>query len=99
ISRARIVSTLSELELASTFIAFCEHADSVNTLIEIDGFVPAGDPRLGRFQGQLGKSLSRLLRLRSYAAPLASAAVLTVKTAGITGSTRRASCAAPGRMS
>jgi len=82
ISRARIVSTLSELGLACTFIAFCEHADSVNTLIEIDGFVPAGDPRLGRFQGQLGKSLSRLLRLGSYAVPLASAAFLTGKTAG-----------------
>jgi hypothetical protein len=82
ISRGRIVSTLSELGLACTYIALCEHADSVNTLIEIDGFVPAGDPRLDRFQAQLGKSLYRLLRLGSYAVPLAPAAFSAAKTAG-----------------
>jgi hypothetical protein len=82
ISRGRLVSTLSGLDLACTFIALCEHADSVNTLIEIDGFVAAGDPRLDRFRAQLGKSLSRLLRLGSYAVPLAPAAFSTAKTAG-----------------
>ena len=82
ISRARIVSTLSGLGLACTFIALCEHADSINTLIEIDGFVPVGDPRLERFRAELGKSLSRLLRLGSYAVPLAPAAFSTVRTAG-----------------
>jgi chorismate mutase/prephenate dehydratase len=82
ISRARIVSTLSGLDLACTFIALCEHADSVNTLIEVDGFVPVGDPRLDRFRAQLGKSLSRLLRLGSYAVPLASATFSAPKTAG-----------------
>jgi hypothetical protein len=51
-------------------------------LIEIDGFVAAGDPRLDRFRAQLGKSLSRLLRLGSYAVPLAPAAFSTAKTAG-----------------
>src|SRR5258707_1218105 len=49
ISRGRIVSTLSELGLSCTYIALCEHADSINTLIEVDGFVPVGDPRLDRF--------------------------------------------------
>src|SRR5207248_4159450 len=53
ISRGRIVSTLAGLGLACTFIASCEHADSVNTLIEIDGFVAPGDPRLDRFRAQL----------------------------------------------
>jgi hypothetical protein len=68
-----MVTSLSELGLACTFTALCEHADSVNTLIEIDGFVPAGDPRLDLFQAQLGKSLYRLLRFGSYAVPLAPA--------------------------
>jgi chorismate mutase/prephenate dehydratase len=82
ISRGRIVSTLSGLGLACTFIASCEHADVANTLIEIDGFVPPGDPRLDRFQAQLGKSLYRLLRFGSYAVPLAPAMFSTAKTAG-----------------
>ena len=82
ISRGRIVSTLSRLGLACTFIALCEHADSVNTLIEIDGFVPVGDPRLERFRAELGKSLYRLLRLGSYAVPLAPATFAAAKTAG-----------------
>jgi len=82
ISRGRIVSTLSELGLSCTYIALCEHADSINTLIEVDGFVPVGDPRLDRFRAQLGKSLSRLLRLGSYAVPLAPAAFSAPKTAG-----------------
>jgi chorismate mutase/prephenate dehydratase len=82
ISRGRIVSTLSRLGLACTFIALCEHADSVNTLIEIDGFVPVGDPRLERFRAELGKSLYRLLRLGSYAVPLAPATFAAAKPAG-----------------
>ena len=82
ISRGRLVSTLSELGLSCTYIALCEHADSINTLIEVDGFVAAGDPRLDRFRAQLGKSLSRLLRLGSYAVPLAPTTFSTAKTAG-----------------
>jgi len=82
ISRGRIVSTLSGLGLSCTFIALCEHADSVNTLIEIDGFVPADDPRLDRFRTEIGKSLYRLLRLGSYAAPLAAATFSAAKPAG-----------------
>jgi chorismate mutase / prephenate dehydratase len=82
ISRGRIVSTLSGLGLACTFIALCEHADVANTLIEVDGFVPPGDPRLDRFQAQLGKSLYRLLRFGSYAVPLAPATFAAAKTAG-----------------
>src|SRR5947207_1699972 len=82
ISRARIVSALSDLGLTCTFIALCEHADSVNTLIEIDGFVPTGDPRLDRFCARLGKSLHRLLRFGSYAVPLAPTVFSNAKTAG-----------------
>jgi len=82
ISRNRIVSTLSGLGLASTFTASCEHAEGVNTLIEIDAFVPPGDPRLDRFRAQLGPALYRVLRFGGYAVPLAPSQLATPKTAG-----------------
>jgi len=50
ISRGRMFATLSALGLACTFMASCEQAEGVNTLIEIDGFVPVSDPRLERLQ-------------------------------------------------
>jgi chorismate mutase len=73
ISRGRMVSMLSAVGLQCTFMASCEHAESANTLIEIEGFVPVGDPRIERFRGQLGPSLYRLLRLGGYAVPLSAA--------------------------
>jgi chorismate mutase/prephenate dehydratase len=82
ISRGRIVSTLSGLGLASIFTASCEHAEGANTLIEIDAFVPPGDPRLDRFRAQLGPALYRVLRFGGYAVPLAPAQLAAPKTAG-----------------
>jgi chorismate mutase len=82
ISRGRIVSTLSGLGLASIFTASCEHAEGANTLIEIDAFVPVGDPRLDRFRAQLGPALYRVLRFGGYAVPLAPAQLAAPKTAG-----------------
>jgi chorismate mutase len=82
ISRGRIVSTLSGLGLASIFTASCEHAEGANTLIEIDAFVPVGDPRLDRFRAQLGPALYRVLRFGGYAVPLTPAQLATPKTAG-----------------
>jgi chorismate mutase/prephenate dehydratase len=76
ISRGRMFSTLSALELSCTFMASCEHAEGANTLIEIDGFVAAADPRLERLRDQLGRALFRLLRFGGYAVPL-SASELT----------------------
>jgi chorismate mutase / prephenate dehydratase len=73
ISRGRIFSTLSSLGLSCTFMASCEHAEGVNTLIEIDGFVPASDPRLERLREQLGPALYRLLGFGGYAVPLSAA--------------------------
>jgi len=73
ISRGRIVSMLSSLGLVCTFMASCEHEDGVNTLIEIDGFVPVTDPRLEQLRAQLGPALYRLLRFGGYAVPLAAA--------------------------
>jgi chorismate mutase / prephenate dehydratase len=73
ISRGRMFATLSALGLACTFMASCEHAEGVNTLIEIDGFVPVSDPRLERLRGQLGPALYRLLGFGGYAVPLSAA--------------------------
>jgi chorismate mutase/prephenate dehydratase len=70
ISRARIVSMLSDLGLSCTFMTSSEHADGAHTLIEIDGFIASDDPRLDRFRARLGKALYRMLRLGSYAVPL-----------------------------
>ena len=52
ISRGRVSATLlADSDLACTFIAACGHGDrAVNTLIEIDGFVPLADPRLACFR-------------------------------------------------
>jgi chorismate mutase/prephenate dehydratase len=73
ISRGRMFSTLSALGLVCTFMASCQHAEGVNTLIEIDGFVPATDPRLDRLREQLGPALYRLLGFGGYAVPLSAA--------------------------
>ncbi len=73
ISRGRMFATLSALGLACTFMASCEHAEGVNTLIEIDGFVPMSDPRLDRLREQLGPALYRLLGFGGYAVPLSAA--------------------------
>ena len=73
ISRGRLFSTLTGLDLRCTFIASSEHVEGGNTLIEIDGFVAADDPRLERFRAQLGAALYRLLPLGGYAVPLSAA--------------------------
>jgi chorismate mutase/prephenate dehydratase len=80
ISRGRMFSTLASLGLPCTFMASFEHEAGVNTLIEIDGFVPAADPRFERLREQLGPTLFRLLALGGYAVPL-SAAELVVPPA------------------
>jgi chorismate mutase/prephenate dehydratase len=72
ISRGRMFSTLSALGLVCTFMASCQHAEGVNTLIEIEGFVPASDPRLERLKEQLGPALYRLLGFGGYAMPLSA---------------------------
>ena len=70
ISRGRMASTLAALGLECRLLASWEQAETANTLVEIDGFVPVGDPRLERFRAQLGPHLYRLWRLGGYAVPL-----------------------------
>lgn len=82
ISRGRLFSMLSALGLSCTFMASCEHADGVYTLIEIDGFVPISDPRLERFRAQLGGALYRLMRFGGYAVPLSAAELGSPRPAG-----------------
>jgi chorismate mutase / prephenate dehydratase len=86
ISRGRLFSNLSGLDLRCTFIALSEHAEGGSTLIELDGFVSADDPRLDRFRAQLGPAVYRLLPLGGYAVPL-SAAELSLVVGSTLGAT------------
>jgi chorismate mutase/prephenate dehydratase len=96
ISRGRMFSTLSALDLTCTFMASCEHAEGVNTLIEIDGFVPASDPRLERLREQLGPALYRLLGFGGYAVPLSAAELAAPAISGFATSDGSAALAAKG---
>jgi chorismate mutase / prephenate dehydratase len=83
ISRGRMFSILSGLELACTFMASTEHAEGANTLIEIDGCVAMSDPRLDGFRAQLGSALYRLLRFGGYAVPLSAADLTAAPALGL----------------
>ena len=73
ISRGRMFSLLSRLDLQCSFMASTQQADVAYTLIELDGFVPISDTRLIQFKEQLGTALSRLLGFGGYALPLTPA--------------------------
>jgi chorismate mutase / prephenate dehydratase len=75
ISRARFRGSLASVGLGCTFMASWEHREGSLNLVEIDGFVPISDPRLGSFHTQLGASLYRLLPFGGYALPLPAAAL------------------------
>ncbi|MFI4947973.1 MAG: chorismate mutase [Alphaproteobacteria bacterium] len=96
ISRGRIFSTLSALGLVPTFMASCQHAEGVNTLIEIDGFVPPSDPRLAGLRDHLGPALYRLLGFGGYAVPLSAAEPLSPRIAGSATSSGIAAAAVKG---
>lgn len=96
ISRGRLFSTLSGLGLSCTFMTSCEHAEGVNTLIEVEGFVPIDDSRLLRFRAQLGPALYRLLRFGGYAVPLSAAELASPGLAGLGASAGLAATAAKG---
>jgi chorismate mutase/prephenate dehydratase len=71
VSRARMIGSLAETGLRCTlFASFSEHGRGAVELIEIEGFVPSGDPRLTRFREQLGTALHRILPFGGYAVPL-----------------------------
>ena len=70
VSRGRMISALAGLGLTARFTASCEHADGINTLLEIDGFIARSDPRLDSFRTQLEPALHRVVRFGGYAAPL-----------------------------
>jgi len=96
ISRGRLFSILTGLDLRCTFIASSEHVEGGNTLIEIDGFVAADDPRLERFRTQLGASLYRLLPLGGYAVPLSAAELSLAGSSGVSATPTVAGGAARG---
>ena len=72
VSRGRMISVFSALGLAPRFIASCEHAEGLNTLLEIDGFVPRSDSRLDSFRARLAPGLYRVVWFGSYAAPVSA---------------------------
>jgi chorismate mutase/prephenate dehydratase len=74
ISRGRMVAAFSAIGLTCTSLVSCEHAEAANTLIEIEGFVPLGDPRLKALRDRLGRDLYRLMAVGGYAVPLEAAA-------------------------
>jgi chorismate mutase/prephenate dehydratase len=82
ISRGRLFSTLAGLGLSCTFMASCDHAEGIYTLIELDGFVPLSDSRLEQFRAQLGPALHRLLRFGGYAVPLSAAELASPRLDG-----------------
>jgi chorismate mutase/prephenate dehydratase len=68
--RARILAALSQARLACTLLAVCERDGRTLALIEVDGFVPAQDPRLDALAALFGRSLHRVVPLGGYALPL-----------------------------
>jgi chorismate mutase / prephenate dehydratase len=74
IGRARILNVLSAVGLVCTLFASCNEGGVVN-LIEVEGFVPITDARLGGFHADLGAAVHRLLPIGGYAVPLAAAAL------------------------
>jgi chorismate mutase len=82
ISRGRMTSILAALGLECRLMASWEQAENAHTLIEIDGFVPVGDPRLDQFRARLGPQLYRLWRLGGYAVPLSAAELGLLHHAG-----------------
>jgi len=71
-----------DIGMKPTFIITTGRPDLMNSLIEIDGFVPAGDPRLDQLRERLGGDLYRAIVAGGYAVPLPDAAAPSV--AGIT---------------
>ncbi|HJU16821.1 MAG TPA: chorismate mutase [Stellaceae bacterium] len=70
IGRARILGALAATRPAATLLAAREEAEGTLALIEIDGFVPAQDPRLDGLAALCGESLRCLWPLGGYALPL-----------------------------
>ncbi len=71
ISRDRIRSVLAEHGLIMTRSVVWQDDDTPQRwqLIEIEGFVVDGDPRLGHFGEEIGSDIGRLVTLGSIAAP------------------------------
>ncbi|MBV9555187.1 MAG: chorismate mutase [Alphaproteobacteria bacterium] len=70
ISHGRFSAALSAAGFNCTLIISCDHAQSANTLIEIDGFVPLADPRIAQLRARLGTDLLRLFAVGCYPVPL-----------------------------
>jgi chorismate mutase-like protein len=77
LGRAGVYETLSSAGLACTFFSSWRHAEATLDMFEVDGFVPAEDPRITRFRSMVGAALQRLVPLGGYAVPLPAASLLS----------------------
>jgi chorismate mutase len=69
-SRARLRELLAAADLNGIFLASYEDAQRTLHLIDLEGFIPASDPRISRFYKQFGAAQHRLLSFGGYASPL-----------------------------
>jgi len=74
LGQPRISELLATAGLACTFLA-CSGRGKAVYLIEVEGFVPISDRRLGAFRLELGAALERLFPLGGYAVPLSPLAL------------------------
>lgn len=72
VTRSRILESLFTVGLVCTFFAECPEGGPLN-LIELEGFVPVSDRRLGCFAAAFEGAPCRLSPLGGYAVPLAPA--------------------------
>jgi chorismate mutase/prephenate dehydratase len=83
LSRARLIDAIRKAGLAVTFLAAHEPGgDGAWNLVELDGMVGGGDPRLQKALDLLGEHIARIAYLGAYAKPLAP------ETLGLRGSGR-----------
>jgi chorismate mutase / prephenate dehydratase len=70
ISHGRFATAFSGLGMTCTLIASYSLGGTVNTLIELDGFVTLADPRLAQLRERIGPDLLQLLTVGFYPVPL-----------------------------
>jgi chorismate mutase / prephenate dehydratase len=79
VERNRLLRLLAATELACIFLSASDHGSATASLVELDGVVPPGDPRLDRLRAELGSALCRLEPLGGYAMPLSAAPTCLAK--------------------
>jgi chorismate mutase / prephenate dehydratase len=77
-----LAAALGKAGLPSVVTAQLREMGSLLCLVEVEGFVDAGDRRLDAVRAEMGKALHRLILLGGYAEPLLPAELETAADAG-----------------